>query len=206
VSAADLVAQLAEAGTPPQLLAAVAKELFAAEVEREALANRRQHERNRKARSREVTPCHVTGAEVTGTPPLSLDKETPPTPPKEINSKPPVTGTRAREGHRLPDDWKPQKLDRETASGQIVQNRGQEWAKRALESFKNHWRSANGPNARKRDWQAAFANWIIEQDNRDGRRSGTDTVGGNNRNGGSASGMGRTIDAAQRFVARGGPN
>jgi hypothetical protein len=43
----------------------------------------------------------------------------------------------------------------------------------SLESFRNHWRSANGPNARKRDWQAAWANWIIEQDNRDGRRTNT---------------------------------
>jgi len=59
-SAAELVAQLAEAGTPPQLLAAVAKELFNAETERAALADRRKNERERKARSREVTGQDVT--------------------------------------------------------------------------------------------------------------------------------------------------
>jgi hypothetical protein len=67
----------------------------------------------------------------------------------------------------------PERFRPDTVAGQIVAARGHAWAARALESFKNHWRSANGPNARKRDWQAAWANWIIEQDNRDGRRTNT---------------------------------
>jgi uncharacterized protein YdaU (DUF1376 family) len=83
-------------------------------------------------------------------------------------------------GQRLADDWEPKTLLSNTVSGGIVAARGHDWAARALESFRNHWRSANGPNARKRDWQAAWANWIIEQDNRDGRR-----------NGGSANTLGR---------------
>jgi uncharacterized protein YdaU (DUF1376 family) len=74
-------------------------------------------------------------------------------------------------GARLPDDWEPKVLGAGTVAGQIIAARGHEWATRALESFRNHWRSANGPNARKRDWQAAWANWVIEQDNRDGRRN-----------------------------------
>jgi uncharacterized protein YdaU (DUF1376 family) len=74
------------------------------------------------------------------------------------------------QGQRLPDDWEPRAFAPDTVSGQIAAARGHDWAARALESFRNHWRSANGPNARKRDWQAAWANWIIEQDNRDGRR------------------------------------
>lgn len=80
------------------------------------------------------------------------------------------------QGFRLPDDWEPRTLGPDTIAGQIVAARGHPWAVRALESFRNHWRSANGPNARKRDWQAAWANWIIEQDNRDGRR--TNGMGG----------------------------
>jgi len=80
-------------------------------------------------------------------------------------------GGRAR-GERLPDEWEPRTLGSDTIAGQIIAARGHAWAARALESFRNHWRSANGPNARKRDWQAAWANWIIEQDNRDGRRNG----------------------------------
>jgi uncharacterized protein YdaU (DUF1376 family) len=77
---------------------------------------------------------------------------------------------RGRTGERLPDDWEPRTLGSDTVAGQIIAARGHDWACRALESFRNHWRSANGPNARKRDWQAAWANWVIEQDNRDGRQ------------------------------------
>lgn len=82
-------------------------------------------------------------------------------------------------GHRLPDGWEPRTLGQDTIAGQIITARGHSWAARSLESFKNHWRSANGPNARKRDWQAAWANWIIEQDNRDGRRNATNGMGRN---------------------------
>jgi hypothetical protein len=53
VSAAALVAQLVAAGTPPELLAAVAQELFMAEAERAALAERRKNERERTLRYRE---------------------------------------------------------------------------------------------------------------------------------------------------------
>lgn len=94
----------------------------------------------------------------------------------ETNVSPPGRAS----GKRLDDDWEPKALGSDTIAGQIVAARGDPWAARALESFRNHWRSANGPNARKRDWQAAWANWIIEQDNRDGRRNGT----GNGRMGG----------------------
>jgi uncharacterized protein YdaU (DUF1376 family) len=78
---------------------------------------------------------------------------------------------------RLPDDWKPKAFGTDTVAVQIAAIRGRDWAIRALESFRNHWRSANGPNARKRDWQAAWANWVIEQDNRDGKR--TNSMGRN---------------------------
>jgi uncharacterized protein YdaU (DUF1376 family) len=97
-----------------------------------------------------------------------------------------------RTGARLPDDWEPRTLGSDTIAGQIIAARGHEWSARALESFKNHWRSANGPNARKRDWQAAWANWIIEQDNRDGRRA--NTLGRHQPNDGLSS----TARAAQR--------
>lgn len=90
------------------------------------------------------------------------------------------------QGKRLEDGWEPETLKSDTVSGQIVAARGHAWAARALESFRNHWRSANGPNARKRDWQAAWANWIIEQDNRDGRRNG---------NGNTASNVGKSAAA-----------
>lgn len=102
------------------------------------------------------------------TPPPFLDKETPPTPPKEINSIPRGRDAGAR-GTVLPIGWKPGKLSHETISGQIIETRGQDWARRSLESFENHWRAKSGKDAAKRDWQAAWANWVIEQDRRDGK-------------------------------------
>jgi len=55
-----------------------------------------------------------------------------------------------------------------------------------------------------KDWQASWRTWVKfskKWEPKDGQSNR-----GNNRNGRSASGMGRTIDAAQRFVARHGPN
>lgn len=75
MSASQLVARLAQANIDPALLADVAQELFAAEIERKALADRRQNERERKARSRDSTGQNVTGRERRG-------------PPKENKSKP----------------------------------------------------------------------------------------------------------------------
>lgn len=193
----DLVARLIAAGTPPDLIGEVAMLVARSEIDREAIEARRSKDRDRQANRRHVMSRDT--ADVTDTPPV-LDKETSPRPPKEINPTP-RTRTRATAGHRLPDDWRPTTLGRDTVAGQIVAARGQEWARRALESFKNHWRTANGPNSRKRDWQAAWANWVIEQDNRDGKRNGTANGMGGNR-GQSASGHGVTVDAAQRFLAR----
>jgi hypothetical protein len=83
------------------------------------------------------------------------------------------------QGTRLPDDWQPSRFSDGTVAREVIDRRGVEWARRVNESFRNHWRSANGPTARKRDWQAAWANWVIEQDNRDGQRNGTHGMAGN---------------------------
>lgn len=105
--------------------------------------------------------------------------------------------------HRMPDDWKHQRFEDGTVARQIADRRGTEWARAALESFRNWAANADDRVGRKRDWQRAWANWIIEQDNRDGRRSSNQRVGGNGR-GASASGRGPTVDAATRFLARRG--
>jgi uncharacterized protein YdaU (DUF1376 family) len=104
-------------------------------------------------------------------------------------------------GTRLSDDWEPVRFTEATVAREVMDRRGTEWGRRVLESFRNHWRSANGPTSKKRDWQAAWANWTIEQDNRDGQRSGTHSVAGSRS--GSVTGFGRTGDAAARFAARG---
>jgi hypothetical protein len=106
VSAAQLVAQLAAAGTPPELLAAVAEQLFAGQIAQAAIDGRRANDRDRKTRkSREVTGSHGTDAEIQAAP--CLDKKAPQTPEK-IKPIPCVRGTRARLGyHRLPEGWRP---------------------------------------------------------------------------------------------------
>jgi hypothetical protein len=85
MSAAALVARLAQEGIDPSLLADVAQELFAAEIERKALADRRQNERERKARSRDRTGHSGTGRERRG-------------PPKDNNIKPPISEANASGG------------------------------------------------------------------------------------------------------------
>jgi hypothetical protein len=83
--ASALVAQLAAAGTDPELLARVAEALFAGELGMKAIEERRRHERERKARSRDVTGQGVTDADP------SLDKKRPHTPSKtKPNQVPPI--------------------------------------------------------------------------------------------------------------------
>lgn len=75
--------------------------------------------------------------------------------------------------HRLPDDWKPTRFAEGTVAREIVDRRGQEWARATLELFRNWAANADHKPGKglKLNWQLAFANWIIEQDNRDGNRS-----------------------------------
>lgn len=109
-SAASLVAQLVEAGTPSQLLAAVAQALFKAEAEAVALESRRANDRERQARrhvnSRELTcepvkPCD-SSLEVFPPPPL-------PNPIQEITPFIPLKRKRKNGADfRIePPDWMP---------------------------------------------------------------------------------------------------
>jgi len=77
MSAADLVARLAREGIDPSLLAEVAQELFVGEAERKSLADRRQHERDRKTRSRDSTGRRVNVADRPSVVPPIEDNLTP---------------------------------------------------------------------------------------------------------------------------------
>jgi hypothetical protein len=81
---------------------------------------------------------------------------------------------------RLPDDWKPSRFADGTVAREIIDRRGQEWARAALESFRAWAANADDKNGagRKLDWQAAWVKWVIEQDKRDGR-SATNGMAGN---------------------------
>lgn len=86
----SLIAKLIEAGTPADLVAEVAMTLARAEVAQEAIETRRSKDRERQQRKRgNVTSRDNMGQDVTPSPLCPpLDKETPPTPPKEINPPP----------------------------------------------------------------------------------------------------------------------
>ena len=186
-----LIAKLIEAGTPADLIEQVAL-LVAKE---NALDERRERDRQRKKdqRSRNKTQpiqqsSHVTSqdiADVTENNPLSL-------PPKEINSNPPThtpeTKTRARKGTRLSEDWQPKPLT--DAALKNVAGWPAGAIERELARFRDWAASTSGPNAVKKDWDAAWRQWLARTED-DGKyrnnRNGT-----TNRNSGN-----RTLDAAQ---------
>lgn len=91
----------------------------------------------------------------------------------------PPSSTRKREPKlkpfRLPDGWEPSRFADGTVAREIVDRRGPEWARSALELFRGWAANADDKDGRGRklNWQLAFANWIIEQDNRDGNRNET---------------------------------
>jgi hypothetical protein len=105
MSAAELVAQLAAAGTPPELLAAVAQELFAGEIERNQLAERKRGDRERKAAQR-LKSRDVTGQDVTDCDPSPFEVS-PHTPlPKTPNQISPLNPPKSRVDYqRFGDAW-----------------------------------------------------------------------------------------------------
>jgi hypothetical protein len=160
MSAAELVARLAQQGIDPTLLAEVAQELFLGEQERKSLAERRKNDRERKARSRDGTGQDGTSNVV----PLrvSLDKETSPRPPKEINPIPCVKRARGV-WHRLPEDWVPRPLPAP------VQAKVDLWPPGRLDdelaSFRRWAANAEDKNGkgRKLDWDQAWRNWVTRR-------------------------------------------
>lgn len=98
---------------------------------------------------------------------------------------------------RMPDDWRPVRFADDTVAREIIDRRGRDWARAALESFRNWAANADDRVGRKADWQKAWINWVIEQDRRDGRQRGSIERMAGNR---GSSGHGRTVDAALDWV------
>ena len=190
LSIAALIRSMATAGAPPEAIAIAVEAIESAnqtEIERRA---RRAQAKRRERAATVARQSHDIEATKCDTP--SLDKESfPHTPFKEINPNPGHTHARAR-GTRLLDGWKPETCASGTKAGLAIARRGQEWARGALETFTNHWRGKAGRDACKVDWQATWANWIIEADRRENRNG--------QRNEQSRTGYGRTADALADFV------
>ena len=83
--------------------------------------------------------------------PLSPQTPQPPTH-TPVNKKP------ARKGHRLPEDWGPKPLTPDLAEAVAGWPAGA--IERELSRFRDWAASANGPNALKKDWDAAWRNWL----------------------------------------------
>lgn len=102
---------------------------------------------------------------------------------------------------RLSDDWNPVRFSDGTVAREIVDRRGGAWARAAMEKFRNWAANADDRNGRKLDWQRAWANWVIEEDNRNGAGAGRGT---GSKHGAGSTGMGPAVDAGQRFLQRRG--
>jgi len=184
------------AGMPHDAIVAAVSEMEAATpasvdpVAERRRAYDRERKRAAKGNSTGIPPESAEAAE-SAEQPLSR-------PPNEKISNPPThtpehETTRARKGHRLPDDWTPTALTGDAATA--VNGWPPGAVERELARFRDWAASATGANARKSNWDAAWRNWLRRvHDDGTYRKS---TVGG---------GKPTTLDAIQRAIElTGGP-
>jgi hypothetical protein len=152
---AALLARLIEAGTPAVLVAEVASELARYQAQADALEKRRANERDRKAKSREVTGHDVTtldGAD------KSPPKEIPPTPPKEITPPSEPNGSGSFSASEFDEFWSiwPNKVGRKPAMRAFRSARKREDLETILDGVRRYVRTK--PEGR--DWlnPATFLN------------------------------------------------
>lgn len=86
---------------------------------------------------------------------------------------------RAPRGMRLPPDWSPAEADIAFAQTLIAPTR----IPFEIDKFRDHWRAASGPPAVKRDWSAAWRNWVrkateMRASNNGGPGHGGSRIGG----------------------------
>jgi hypothetical protein len=203
MSIATLIRRMGEMGATSEMIALAVEEIEAVQMSLDA---RRNADRDRKRLQREreksadvtghVTPCP---ADVTDR--VSLDKETSPRPPKEINPIPCVQRTRARLGyHRLPEGWQPSRTVPEQLQAKVDQ-----WPPGAfadeVAAFKRWAANADDKNGkgRKLDWDKALWNWLGRRHDEQYRR--TNTLGRNQ----PADGLSPTARAALAAFGPTGP-
>jgi hypothetical protein len=159
MASADLIAELIEAGTPPALVAKVAMELGKAEAERAILATRRQNERDRKSRSRDLTGQHVTERDSAEAPDEPLPLSSPQTP--QQTPTPVSKSTRTRKGTTitetfpLADDWLAfAKAEKGWSDAQV---------QAVFADFRDYWIAKPKDNT-KLDWLATWRRWVRNTD------------------------------------------
>jgi hypothetical protein len=207
----QLMQALSEAGAPFQAILIAVQALEAKDAEiaaRDAeVAERRAKDAARKREER----ARVHGQSKDGPETVRAATEDAPLsrPPNEEKSNPPThtpeNKTPRVKGHRLPVDWQPKPLTGALAAAVAAWPPGA--LERELARFRDWAASANGPNALKIDWDAAWRNWLRKAQDEGRYGSG----GRNNRNERTsvsqigrelAAGFARAGDRPPEFVPR----
>jgi hypothetical protein len=88
----------------------------------------------------------------------------------QLNKREALAEMATSKGEYLPEDWEPSdKAKQWTTENYPHVNAGLE-----LEKFRDYWQAASGQNARKRDWDATWRNWVRRAE-RDYTRAGYKT-------------------------------
>ena len=130
----------------------------------------REKRRSGRGTDKPAGPVKEVDRSTACTRPVNQVDPNPPKPSSQEASPPSKPRERSGStGSRLDAEWRPASLNPSTMSGQVIERRGQDWARQTFEIFQNYWRGQPGKAGRKSDWQATWANWVIEQDRRDAR-------------------------------------
>lgn len=168
VDVAALITDLISAGTDPVLVGRVAaalaeREAVIVEKRDEQAERRREMDRERKARVRGIPQTSADSAD--NPPPEEKRKVSPCTPSKEKTQTPShhlaslgdenISATSKKRSTRLPADWTPDEAGADYARGLGLTS-----AEIAIETEKIRDWSASSPNGVKKDWSAAWRNWV----------------------------------------------
>ena len=149
---------LAQKGLSALDIAEIAEALESAPIVDEQAERRRLADRERKRVARLRNVCGMSADVSADASPLDVPPLTAPHTPQ---NNPPYNPPNPK-GARLRDEWVPGPLSGEAAKA--AQRHGKDWLGAELEKFRNHWRAETGKSATKRDWQAAWANWVLKAD------------------------------------------
>jgi hypothetical protein len=164
IDVAALIADLVVAGTPAALVGRVASALATPSRDEELSADRRERDRIRKRNYREKSivasaerPRNVPRTERDTTPPLSPPPKEIPQTPLEITPYPKPTPPQSKRGTRLSANWVLPKPYGDWALAQ-----GLPRDRIVLEAEKMRDWAINAPDriGAKRDWFAAWRNWV----------------------------------------------
>jgi hypothetical protein len=127
---------------------------------REEILAKRESDRKRKAKWREShRDSDGTFASVT---PESQRSHTIPDPTRPDPTPSSKEDVARKRGHRIPDDFNvsPEMVDWARREAPAIDG------KRATQMFINHWKSTTGRTAVKSDWERAWRNWLLNDQQR----------------------------------------